>query len=146
MYKNVLKLKIKGDINMDNNSLENFLALPDISSLEEEVFVSKRLGKFKVKPMTADEFGEYQKRARGKFKKDGVEFDSSKFNLLMVAGQTTYPDFNNAQLLKQAGCSTAVELIKKKLLAGEITELAAKIQEISGFDVDMDAEIETAKN
>ena len=51
------------------NDLERFLTLPDVSGIEEEVFVSKRLGKFKVKPMTSDEFGEYQKRSRGKQKR-----------------------------------------------------------------------------
>ncbi len=128
------------------NDLEKFLTLPDVSEIEEEVSVSKRLGKFKVKAMTSDEFGEYQKRSRGKVNKKGVDFDSTKFNLLIVAGQTIQPNFNNAELLKKAGCATATELIKKKLLPGEIAELADKITELSGFEIDRDEEIEEAKN
>ncbi len=128
------------------NDLEKFLTLPDVSEIEEEVSVSKRLGKFKVKAMTSDEFGEYQKRSRGKVNKKGVDFDSTKFNLLIVAGQTIQPNFNNAELLKKAGCATATELIKKKLLPGEIAELADKITELSGFETDRDEEIEEAKN
>ena len=128
------------------NDLEKFLTLPDVSEIEEEVSVSKRLGKFKVKAMTSDEFGEYQKRSRGKVNKKGVDFDSTKLNLLIVAGQTIQPNFNNAELLKKAGCATATELIKKKLLPGEIAELADKITELSGFETDRDEEIEEAKN
>lgn len=128
------------------NSLEDFLALPDVDNIVEEVFVSNRLGKFKVKAMTADEHSEYMRRSRGKIKKDGTNFDNAKFYLLICAGQTIYPDFSNADLLKKAGCSTATELIKKKLLAGEIAELANKICEISGFDADINEEIEDAKN
>lgn len=128
------------------NDLEKFLQLPDVSDIVEEVFVSERLGKFKVKAMTAEEHGSYQKRAQGKFGKGGVEFDSGKFNLLIAAGQTVYPDFSNADLLKKAGCATAVDFIKRKLKAGEIAELSEKICEISGFETDINKEVEEAKN
>lgn len=128
------------------NSLEDFLALPDVNNIVEEVLVSKRLGKFKVKAMTADEHGEYMNRSRGKVNKKGVDFDSAKFNLLICAGQTISPDFTNAELLQKSGCATPSELIKKKLLAGEIAELANKICEISGFDSDINEDIEEAKN
>lgn len=127
-------------------NLEDFLSLPDVSDIVEEVFVSERLGKFKVKAMTADEHGEYIKRCRGKVNKNGIDFDSEKFNLLIVAGQTVSPSFNNAELLKKANCSTATELIKKKLLAGEVAELANQICKISGFDSDINEDIEQAKN
>jgi hypothetical protein len=127
-------------------TLEDFLALPDVDNIQEEVFVSKRLGKFKVKAMTSDEHSEYMKRCRGKINKNGTDFDSAKFHLLIVAGQTIYPDFKNAELLKSAKCATPTELIKKKLLAGEIAELAERICEISGFDNDINEEIEEAKN
>lgn len=127
-------------------SLEDFLALPDVDNITDEVFVSKRLGTFKVKAMTADEHSNYQKRARGKIKKDGVDFDNTKFNLLICAGQIVEPDFNNAELLKKTNCSTGADLIKKKLLAGEIATLADKICQISGFDSDLQEDIDEAKN
>lgn len=127
-------------------SLEDFLALPDVDNIIEEVFVSKRVGKFKVKAMSEDDYAEYTNRARSKIRKDGVDFDSAKFHILICAGQTIEPDFANAEFLNKAKCSTASELIKKKLLPGEITELANKICEISGFDTDINEEIEEAKN
>lgn len=127
-------------------SLEEFLALPDVDNIVEEVFVSKRLGKFKVKAMTADEHSEYQKRARSKFTKNGVDFDSAKFNLLICAGQVVEPNFNDATILEKTGCATGADLIKKKLLAGEISELSGKICEISGFDSTLSEDVEEAKN
>lgn len=128
------------------NDLEKFLALPDVVDITEEVFVSERLGKFKVRAMTADEHGNYQKRAMGKILKSGADFDSGKFNLLVAAGQTIEPDFSNAELLKKAGCATATEFIKRKLKAGEIAELANKICEISGFEADINEDVSEAKN
>lgn len=127
-------------------NLEEFLNLQDVDNIQEEVFVSKRLGKFKVKAMTADEHGEYIKRSRGKINKDGTNFDSTKFNLLVITGQTIVPNFADAELLNKTNCSTAAELVKKKLLAGEIAELANQICKISGFDTDINEDIEEAKN
>ena len=127
-------------------NLEEFLALPDVDGIEEEVYVSKRLGTFKVRAMTQDDFRDYQKQAQGKINKKGINFDITKFNLLMVAGQTISPDFCNAELLKKANCTTPTELISKKLLAGEISELAKQIQIISGFDNEPEEDIEEAKN
>lgn len=127
-------------------SLEDFLALPDVDDITEEVFVSKRLGTFKVKAMTADEHSEYMKKAKGKINKDGVDFDASKFNLLIVAGQTIEPDFSNADLLKKANCATASQFIKKKLLSGEIATLSENICKISGFDSNLQEDIDEAKN
>ena len=126
--------------------LEKFLALPDVNEITEEVFVSERLGKFTVRAMTADEHGNYQKRAMGKILKGGADFDTGKFNLLVAAGQTIKPDFSNAELLKKAGCATAAEFIKRKLKAGEIAELSNKICEISGFESDINEDVEEAKN
>ena len=126
--------------------LEQFLALPDVDGIEEDVYVSKRLGTFKVRAMTQDDFKDYQRQASGKLNKKGLNFDIAKFNLLMVAGQTLSPDFSNAELLKKANCATPVELISKKLLAGEIAELAKQIQLISGFDNEPEEDIEEAKN
>ena len=125
----------------------DFLSLPDVGDIVEEVYVSERLGKFKVRAMTAEEHGDYMKRARGsKISKKGIDFDTTKFNLLVAAGQTVEPNFNNAELLKKTNCSLATELIAKKLKAGEIAELCNKICEISGFDSDINEDIEEAKN
>ena len=120
--------------------------MQDVNEIEEEVFVSERLGKFKVKAMSADDYAGYQKRSQGKMNRNGVDFDSGKFSLLIVAGQTVYPDFSDAELLKKTNCATAMDFIKRKLKAGEITELANKICEISGFDSDINEDINEAKN
>lgn len=128
------------------SELEDFLNLPDVDTIEEEVFVSQRLGKFKVRAMTAEEHGEYTRRSRTKLDKKGMDFDTAKFNLLVAAGQTVYPNFANADLLKKAGCSTAMEFMKRKLKAGEIAELSQQICRISGFDSDINDDIEEAKN
>lgn len=127
--------------------LENFLELPDVTEITEEIFVNDRLGKMTIKPMTQEQFNDYGKRCKSKINKKGsMDFDSAKFNLLVVAGQTIKPNFNNAELLQKAGCATASEFIQRKLLPGEISTIASKIQALSGFDTDLEEDIEEAKN
>ena len=128
------------------NELEQFLALPDIENITEEVFVSDRVGTFTVRAMTANDFRDYQRKAGSKFSKRGMDFDSTKFFIAMVAGQTVKPDFANAELLRKCNCATAEDLVSKKLLMGEITKLATKIQDISGFSNSEEEDIEEAKN
>ena len=96
--------------------------------------------------MTQDDFRNYNKAAQSKINKKGMDFDVSKFNLMMVAGQTVEPDFSSKELLSKCGCTLPEQLVAKKLLAGEIAEIASKIQEISGFDNEPDEDLEEAKN
>lgn len=128
------------------NDLEMFLTLPDVDTIEKEIKVSNRLGTFKIRAMTSEEFSNYQTRCTRKMNKKGVDIDINKLNTLIVAGQVVAPDFSNAEFLKKAGCSTATEFISKKLLIGEITEISKQVQILSGFDVDINEDIEEAKN
>ena len=128
------------------NSLEQFLALPNVDDITGEVFVSERLGTFKVRAMSQNDLKDYQRKATGKYNKNGVDFDTAKFNLLIVAGQTVEPNFSNADFLKKAGCLTAEQFISSKFLAGEISALVDGIQKISGFENDMNEDVEEAKN
>ena len=128
------------------NDLEMFLTLPDVDTIEKEIKVSNRLGTFKIRAMTSEEFSNYQTRCTRKMNKKGVDIDINKLNTLIVAGQVVAPDFSNAEFLKKAGCSTATEFISKKLLIGEITEISKQVQILSGFDVNINEDIEEAKN
>lgn len=128
------------------SDLKDFLTLPDVTEVTEEFYVNDRIGKVVIKPMTSDEFNDYSKRSTNKVNKKGVDFDSGKFNLLIVAGQVVKPDFSDADLLKKANCTSATEFIKRKLFSGEIAAIANKVSEISGFDTDINDDIQEAKN
>lgn len=126
--------------------LEDFLALPDVANEMAEVTL-KRLGTIKFKPMTNEQYNSYSARCRGKFNKNGVTFDSNKFSMLVICNQCVEPDFSNAAFLQQAGCQTPEDFINKKLLPGEITDIANAISKASGFDIDnIDEKIDEAKN
>jgi len=134
-------------------SLQDFLNNNPVDNLTEEVIVSPRfkdhdgnLLKFTIKAMTSQDFDEVRKSASQMKKGRKVEFDAQKFNLRTVINHTIVPDFKNAESIQKVGCRTSEEYVQKVLLAGEVATLAQKIQELSGFDVDMEALVEEAKN
>lgn len=130
------------------STLLQFLIENPVDDLTTEVVVSNRLAKFpfKIKAMTGPEFSGYQKLATrfGKHKK--VEFDSKLFNEMVVLNHTVEPNFRDAESIKKAGCTTPEQFLYKSLLAGEIAELSQQISNLSGFDRDLEATIDEAKN
>ena len=139
------------------SALKEFLVEnSDIVGKEVEVPISPRfkdkegnLLKFKIRPMTGDEFGKYQKQCttinvNGR-KKETI-FDSGKFNLLCIINHCIDPDFKDVDFLKQLGVQTPEQAVSKTLLAGEIVELGNQVTKVSGFDTDINEEIEAAKN
>ena len=134
-------------------NLQEFLNSHPIDNLTEEVVISSRfkdekgnLLKFKIKAMTSAEFDEIRRASMQIRKGRKVEFDAQKFNLKVVVNHTIVPNFKDAESIKKLGCHTPEEYVQKVLLAGEVATLAQKIQELSGFDVEMDELVEEAKN
>lgn len=127
----------------------------DVTNITEEVFISNRFkdekGKklpFTIRAMTGDEFGTYQKACTTPAKgKDGKpNFDATKFNAMVIENHCIEPDFKSAEFCKSVGVPTPQAAIQRVLLAGEIVELGTQITKLSGFDTDINDEIEEAKN
>ncbi len=134
-------------------SLQDFLNLNPVDNLTDEVVVSPRFKdsegkplKFTIRAMTSQDFDGIRKASTEIRKSRKVEFDAQRFNLKMVINHTVVPDFKDADSIKKLGCRTPEEYVQRVLLAGEVTTLASKIQELSGFDVDMEDLVEEAKN
>lgn len=128
----------------------------DVITKEVEVAISSRFKdkdgnilKFKIRPMSGDEFGKYQKQCTSitfNNRKKETNFDSGKFNQMCIINHCVDPNFKDADLLKQLGVQTPEQAVSKVLLAGEIVELGNQISNISGFDTDINEEVEKAKN
>lgn len=129
-------------------TIQEFLALPNIDNVVEEIYINKRLGSFKIKPMSNEQYNEYLTRCRkvaiGKNGK--VDFDNAKYNLLLVTNHVVEPNFSDAAVLQQAGFSNPRDFINAKLRAGEIQTIAEKVADISGLNGDIEEKIEEAKN
>lgn len=128
------------------SKLDEFLALKDVSEITDEITVKvggKSLA-LKIRAVSETEHNEFQKRALAIGKKN-VQFDKGKFDSLMIPSCIVEPNFNNAEFLERAKCHTAWEFLTRKIPAGVLSEISAKIQELSGFE-SLEEEVEEAKN
>jgi len=128
-------------------SLTDFLIENNVSDLTEEVILPGRLTafKFKISVMTNKDFEGYSRLCR-RLGKQGVSFDSEKFNMMTILDHTIEPNFRDAETIKKAGCKTPEEFVGRSLLPGEIVELARAIARLSGFSQDMNSLVDEAKN
>lgn len=128
------------------SKLDDFLGLRDVSEIRKTISVNVN-GKdleLIIRPLTEDEHNQFQRRSNN-INKNKVSFDSGKYNDLVLSNCIIEPDFSNADFLKKAKCIDAVEFLHKKFPAGILTDIAQKIQELSGFET-YEMEIENAKN
>ena len=130
------------------SKLLEFLIENPVDNLTEEIIVSPRLASFpfKIKGMTGPEFSEYQKLSTKIAKGKKIEFDSKRFNELVVLNHTIEPNFKDAESIKKAGCTTPEQFLYKSILAGEIAEIAERISALSGFENDMEELVEEGGN
>lgn len=133
-------------------TLQDFLNENPVDNLTEDVMISDRfkdqdgnLLKFRIKAMTSQEFDEIRKSC-SIMRNRKIEFDAQRFNLQMVINHTIQPDFKHAESIHKLACHNPEEYVQRVLLAGEVATLAQQIQQLSGFDIDMDTLVEEAKN
>ena len=131
------------------NALQQFLTENPVDNLTDEINLGGRLGKFpfKIKALTGNQYNEYQSICiENPNSPKKRKFNTKKFNELIVINCLSEPNFKDADWLKSAGVMDSAALMYKTLTAGEIATVSQKVLELSGFDRDMDEEIEEAKN
>ncbi|MGE7718046.1 phage tail assembly chaperone [Priestia megaterium] len=134
-------------------NLQDFLNANPVDNLTEDVAISPRFKdekgnqlKFTIKAMTPAEFEDIRKKSTQIKKGKKVEFDNQLFNLSIAINHTVNPDFRNAESIKKLGLATPEDYVQKVLLAGELSTLVQKINELSGFDVAMNDLVDEVKN
>ena len=113
---------------------------------------------WEIKALSADENDAIKKQCitrkqvpgkRGQFTN---EFDNIKYISLLCVNSIVVPDLNNAALQdswsKKAGfpIMNGGDLLKVMLKSGEYDMLSQKIQEVNGYNDDINEDIEEAKN
>jgi hypothetical protein len=139
---------------MSNLSL--FFAQNVVSEISEEVIISSRFkdeaGKpvpWKLRSMTEDENEAIRKSSQRKIKEKGMvtlDTNSDEYLAKLVVASIVFPDLKDAELQKSYGVLGADQLLRKMLLPGEYATLLQKVQEINGFDRDVNDLAEEVKN
>ena len=128
------------------SKLDDFLDMADVSEIRETIkeTVNGKEFEFTIRPLTQEEHSEFQKRANT-IKGKNITFDLGKYNKLVLDACIVEPDFADEKFLNKVKCNSASEFLNKKFPAGVLTDIAEKIQTLSGFET-LEADIENAKN
>lgn len=106
---------------------------------------------FVVKSITEGENKEIRKSCQKtvinkKTHQKETETDTDLYGNRLVIACCVEPNFKDAELQKKFGVLGAEALLDKLLNPGQYTELLSKIQELNGFDNDINELVEEAKN
>ena len=124
-------------------SLEDFL-LENVETVAPvEIYLSPRFkSPFKIKAIAEAENSRIRQGCRKKVKQKygqyTTETDQDTYLLRLTAACTVEPDFKSAALQESWGVVGEEALIGAMLTPGEYAELLNRIQEICGFDLDME--------
>lgn len=139
------------------NSLQAFFAQNVNADIVEEFVVSPRFkdseGKpipWKLRTLTEAENEEIRKASTQMVKgKGGARIPETKPEVYLskiAVASVVFPDLKDAELQRSYGVIGAEDLLKKMLLAGEYAALIQKVQEINGFDRDINELVDEVKN
>jgi hypothetical protein len=105
---------------------------------------------WKISPISEEENAAIRKSCTHKVKgKNGVQIPETDYTAYMaklVARCVQFPNLHDAKLQESYKVRGADELAKKMLLSGEYAGLVAKVQEINGFDRDVNELADDVKN
>lgn len=88
-----------------------------------------------VKAITTKQFYRIRTRNTRRVNKSGTkELDVEGFNAGVVAAATVTPKWGDTRLLKKYTASSGEEVLKRILLAGEMSLLAEVVMDLSGFN------------
>ncbi|AQZ46036.1 phage tail assembly chaperone [Paenibacillus larvae] len=140
-----------------SGGLQAFFAQEAGEAMTEKVVVSDRFkdkdGKpvpWEIRSMTEAENEEIRKSATRKVKSKNGMYTTETNNELYLAklavASVVFPDLKNVELQQSYGTLGAENLLRRMLLPGEYANLIEKVQEINGFDKDIEDLKEEIKN
>lgn len=104
--------------------------------------------KLELKGLTEKEISSIRKECTTRKKVRGVweeNLNNAEFDAGLIVAATTNFDWNNPKLLQSKNVSEGTQFVRRKLLAGEITNLVNKILDLSGFNDEIE-DVEDIKN
>jgi Phage XkdN-like protein. len=112
------------------------------SEIPEKTVTVSRLGiPVKLKGLTGKEVYKLRERCTQRLKEKGREIsrlDEEAFNVGLLALATVSPDWGNSALIQKFNASGKEEVIKRVLLAGELSALGDVVLDLSGFNEELD--------
>lgn len=150
MAKDLEKINVEESIEEQASTQQDVLKslLTTDQVVEKQVPMRRFNAYFTIKALDGDVIDRIEDQCtfyEGKGKKRVKKVDEQKFGALIIQRACLVPNWGARELLDMYGTHDPADVIKKRLLAGEISKLSAEIMEISGFNDDEEV-IEDIKN
>lgn len=130
--------------------------LPPVMEETKEVVISKRAKRedgspvpFVLRAIDQETNDKLIRRSQRRVKMNGqlvTELDSEKYGKLLVQACVVEPDFKNTELCEYYKTVDPLDVPSRMLSSGEYARLMQEINTLNGFDDDIDAIEDTAKN
>lgn len=134
-------------IEMTEEDIINKLLEP--TDVPERTYALERLGiQVTLKGLSEKEIQKLRRECTTETKHRGQrlkELNEEEFNAALIEKATVKPNWSDKRLLSTLNLSSGREVIKRRLLAGEMVALGDKVMELSGFDDELE-EVEGLKN
>lgn len=130
-------------IDMENMTEEQMLQkLLEGDSLPEKTVGLERLGiPVKLRGLTGKQVFGIRERCTDRKTRKGVvieNFDEEEFNVSLISVATLSPNWGDSKLLAKHKASSPEEVIKRILLAGELSALGDIVLDLSGFNTELE--------
>lgn len=123
----------------EDQVLERLLAA---DTLPEKAVLLERLGiPVRLRGLTGKQVFSIRERCTERKEKRGQtieRIDEELFNVSLIAASTVSPNWGDSKLLAKFSASGAEEVIKRILLAGELSALGDVVLDLSGFNTELE--------
>lgn len=131
------------------NDLQLFLLKSDASNITKTFDLGGRLEghPITIRVLSGDQYNSYQQMCiENPNSPKKRRFNTKKFNELVVVNCLVDPNLKDAEMIKEAGVVDSTSLLYRCFLSGEINTIAEQILYLSGFDNDINEDIDEVKN
>lgn len=131
------------------NTLQQFLLQTNVNDLKKVVNLGGRMEghPITIKALDGDKYNSFQQLCiENPNSAKKRRFNTKKFHELICVECLVDPNLKDPEFIKAAGVLDSASLMYRCFLAGEIAAIAEHVLKLSGFDQDMEDEIETVKN
>ena len=134
------------------NALQQFLLNSDVKDMKKTINLGGRLEQFPItiRALEGDKYNSFQQMCiENPNSPKKRRFNSKKFNELICVECLVDPNMKDAEFLQAARAKGVVDstgLLYHCFLAGEIATIAEQALRLSGFERDVEEEIEEVKN
>jgi len=130
------------DENMQEADIITKLMAADPDNVPTMVIPLKRLGiPVTLKALTGKQVSRLRDRNTQTIKtKNGPvdKLDNEAFGIALIAAASAKPNWNDPKLIEKFKASSGSEVIKRLLLAGEISLLSDAVLDVSGYNLTLD--------